>query len=211
MAEYGYQNSGTKAGILIKHLPPQGTSDLIMRLVILDRDGVINEDSDDYIKSPQEFIPIAGSLEAIARLNQAGYLVAVATNQSGIGRGLFDLETLDAMHNKLNKTLSVANGHIDGIFFCPHAPDEACECRKPKPGLLQQISKQFNMPLADVPIIGDSLRDLEAAQAVGAHPILVRTGKGERTLAKGKGLDDIPVYRDLYEAVDAILKEQIYK
>ncbi len=182
-----------------------------MRLVILDRDGVINEDSDDYIKSPQEFIPIAGSLEAIARLNQAGYLVTVATNQSGIGRGLFDLETLDAMHNKLNKALSVVNGHIDGIFFCPHAPDEACECRKPKPGLLQQISKKFNMPLADVPVIGDSLRDLEAAQAVGAHPILVRTGKGERTLAKGKGLDDIPVYRNLYEAVDAILKEQIYK
>jgi D-glycero-D-manno-heptose 1,7-bisphosphate phosphatase len=180
-----------------------------MKLVILDRDGVINQDSDDYIKSPQEFVPIAGSLEAIARLKQAGYLVVVATNQSGIGRGLFDLETLDAMHDKLRKVLAEVDGSIDGVFFCPHAPDEGCECRKPRPGLLLQISKQFDMPLADVPVIGDSLRDLESAQAVGARPILVRTGKGERTLAKGEGLDGVPVYHDLREAVDAILKEQI--
>ena len=180
-----------------------------MKLVILDRDGVINQDSDDYIKSPQEFVPIAGSLEAIARLKQAGYLVAVATNQSGIGRGLFDLETLSAMHNKLHKALAAVNGSIDGIFVCPHAPDEGCECRKPRPGLLQQISKQFDVPLADVPVIGDSLRDLESAQAVGARPILVRTGKGERTLAKGEGLDGVPVYDNLLDAVKAILKEQI--
>jgi len=178
-----------------------------MKLVILDRDGVINQDSDDYIKSPQEFVPIAGSLEAIARLKQAGYLVVVATNQSGIGRGLFDLETLDAMHDKLRKMLAEVGGSIDGVFFCPHAPNEGCECRKPRPGLLLQISKQFDMPLADVPAIGDSLRDLESAQAVGARPILVRTGKGERTLAKGEGLDGVPVYHNLCEAVDALLKE----
>lgn len=200
MAAYGCRNSGTNNAFRRR---------LVMKLVILDRDGVINEDSDDYIKSPQEFVPIAGSLEAIARLKQAGYLVVVATNQSGIGRGLFDLETLDAMHDKLHKALAAVNGSIDGIFVCPHAPDEGCECRKPRPGLLLQISKQFDMPLADVPVIGDSLRDLESAQAVGARPILVRTGKGERTLARGEGLDGVPVYHNLCEAVDALLKESV--
>jgi D-glycero-D-manno-heptose 1,7-bisphosphate phosphatase len=179
-----------------------------MKLVILDRDGVINEDSDDFIKSPDEFIPLPGSLEAIARLKQAGYLVAVATNQSGISRGYLDLDTLNAMHDKLKNLLNELGASVDGIFYCPHGPDDGCECRKPKPGLYHQISQQFKMPLEGMPVIGDSLRDLEAARAVGAKPILVRTGKGLRTLEAGKGLEDVPVYENLSEAVDAILKEE---
>lgn len=179
-----------------------------MRLIILDRDGVINEDSDDYIKSPDEYIPIPGSLEAIARLNQAGYTVVVATNQSGIGRGYFDLPTLEAMHDKLRSLLAAVHGRIDGIFYCPHTPDDQCECRKPRPGLYQQIASHFGISLAGVPVIGDSLRDIDAARAVGAKPVLVRTGKGLRTLQSGEGLDDIPVYDDLADAVDALLNEE---
>jgi len=179
-----------------------------MPLIILDRDGVINEDSDDFIKSPHEFIPLPGSLEAIARLNAAGYCVAVATNQSGIARGLFDLQTLDAMHHKLEKLLTTVGGHLEGIFYCPHAPDAGCDCRKPKPGLLQQISHKLETELSGVPVIGDSLRDLQSAQAVGATPILVRTGKGERSLAalaKEPDLAKVPVFNDLAGAVDALL------
>ena len=180
-----------------------------MRLVILDRDGVINEDSDDYIKSPEEYVPIPGSLEAIARLKKAGFTVVVATNQSGIGRGYFDLDTLEAMHNKLKMLLAEIEGSVDGIFYCPHTPEDNCDCRKPAPGLYHQISQQFNIELAGIPVIGDSLRDLEAARAVGATPILVRTGKGKRTMATGKGLVDVPIYDDLAGAVDALLKEEI--
>ena len=177
-----------------------------MKLVILDRDGVINEDSDDFIKTLDEFIPLPGSLEAIKRLKQAGYQVVVATNQSGIARGYLTLDTLNAMHDKLNVLLADIGANIDGFFYCPHGPDDGCECRKPKPGLYQQISQQFNVALEGVPVIGDSLRDLEAARAVGAKPILVRTGKGRRTLAAGKGLEDVPVYENLAEAVDALVK-----
>jgi D-glycero-D-manno-heptose 1,7-bisphosphate phosphatase len=177
-----------------------------MRLIILDRDGVINEDSDDYIKSPEEYIPIQGSLEAIARLKQAGYTVVVASNQSGIGRGYFDLDTLNAMHDKLKRLLAEVQGSVDGIFFCPHIPEDHCDCRKPEPGLYHQISQKFHVDLIGVPVIGDSLRDIESARAVGAKPILVRTGKGARTLAAGKGLENVPVYDDLASAVDAILK-----
>ena len=176
-----------------------------MRLVILDRDGVINQDSDNYIKSPEEYIPLPGSLEAIARLNQAGFLVAVATNQSGIGRGLYDQATLDSIHDKLQGLLGGVGGRIDAIFYCPHTPDDHCVCRKPAPGLLQQISEHFGIPLTGVPVIGDAPRDLQAARAVGATPILVRTGKGLRTLENGGDLDEIPVYDDLAEAVDALL------
>jgi D-glycero-D-manno-heptose 1,7-bisphosphate phosphatase len=176
-----------------------------MHLVILDRDGVINQDSEDYIKSPQEYIPLPGSLEAIARLNAAGYQVAIATNQSGVGRGLFEQTTLDAMHDKLRDLLVEVGGHIDAIVFCPHTPQAQCGCRKPRPGLLQQIGERLGIVLTDVPVIGDSLRDLEAARAVGARPILVRTGKGERTLRKGEGLDGVAVYNDLATAVDALL------
>ena len=177
-----------------------------MKLVILDRDGVINEDSDDFIKTLDEFIPLPGSLEAIKRLKQAGYQVVVATNQSGISRGYLTLDTLNAMHGKLNGLLAEIDATIDGYFYCPHGPDDGCECRKPKPGLYQQISQQFNVALEGVPVIGDSLRDLEAAWAVGAKPVLVRTGKGLSTLAAGKGLEDVPVYENLAEAVDALVK-----
>ena len=180
-----------------------------MKLVILDRDGVINEDSDDFIKTPDEFIPIPGSLEAISRLKQSGYLVAIATNQSGLSRGYLDLDTLNKMHAKLHGLLADLNSSVDGIFYCPHGPDDGCDCRKPKPGLYEKIGKEFNNPLKGIPVIGDSLRDLEAARAVGAKPILVRTGKGQRTLAEGKGLDDVPVYENLSAAVDALLNEKL--
>jgi len=178
-----------------------------MRLIILDRDGVINQDSDDYIKSPDEYIPLPGSLEAIARLNQAGFLVAVATNQSGLGRGLYDQDTLDAIHAKLHEALAQVDGHIDGIFYCPHAPEDQCDCRKPAPGLLRQISEHFAIPLTGVPFVGDALRDLQAARAVGASPILVRTGKGMRTLDKGEALEGVPVFDDLAAVVDKLLAE----
>lgn len=178
-----------------------------MKLIILDRDGVINQDSDDYIKSVEEFIPLPGSLEAIARLSQAGYRVAVATNQSGIARGYYDIPTLNAMHDKLRQLLNSLGGNVEMIAFCPHGPDDNCDCRKPKPGMYLDIARRMECSLKDVPIIGDSLRDLQAAQAVGAQPILVRTGKGERTLAKGDGLEGIPVYDDLAAAVAALLEE----
>jgi len=180
-----------------------------MKLVILDRDGVINEDSDDFIKTLDEFVPLPGSLEAIKRLKQAGYQVVVATNQSGISRGYLNLDTLHAMHDKLNVLLNELDTNIDGVFYCPHSPDDDCDCRKPKPGLYLQISQKFNVSLEGVPVIGDSLRDLEAARAVGAKPILVRTGKGLRTIAAGKGLEGVPVFDNLSEAVDAILKENL--
>lgn len=177
-----------------------------MKLVILDRDGVINEDSDEYIKSVEEFILIPGSLEAIARLSKAGYKVAVATNQSGIARGYYDLATLKAMHNKLHTDLAAIGGRLDMIAYCPHGPDDNCDCRKPKTGLYLQIAEYFSTPLESVPVIGDSLRDIQAAQEVGATPILVRTGKGERTIAKGEGLDGVPVYDNLAAAVDSLLQ-----
>jgi len=180
-----------------------------MNLIILDRDGVINEDSDDYIKSPEEFIPIPGSLEAIARLNHAGYKVLIATNQSGIARGLFDMDTLNQIHDKLKNLLNAFGGRIDGIFFCPHGPEAQCHCRKPQPGLYEEIAQRLDTDLTDVPAVGDSLRDLQAAQQVGATPILVRTGKGERTLATAEGLEGIPVYTDLAAYVDELLEGQL--
>lgn len=178
----------------------------MLKLIVLDRDGVINQDSDDYIKSPEEFIPLSGSLEAIARLTQAGWRVVVATNQSGVARGYYDLATLQRIHGKLHRLLTPLGGQIEAIFYCPHGPDERCDCRKPKPGLFRDIEARLQVSLRGVPAVGDSLRDVEAAQAVGAQAILVRTGKGERTLAKGKGLDDVPVYADLAAAVDALLQ-----
>lgn len=178
-----------------------------MKLIILDRDGVINQDSDDFIKSADEFIPLPGSLEAIARLNQAGYLVYVATNQSGIGRGYYDMNILAQMHDKLSRLLEAVDGHIDGIVFCPHLAEDNCECRKPKPGMYHQISKLSGLPLDNVPVVGDSLRDLQAALSVNAQPHLVRTGKGARTLAKGDGVEGIPVYNDLADFVDQLLSK----
>jgi len=178
-----------------------------MKLVILDRDGVINFDSDQFIKSPQEWLPIPGSLDAIARLYQAGFHVVVASNQSGVGRGLFDMSMLNAIHAKMHKLVIQAGGRIDAVFFCPHAADSRCNCRKPKPGLFQEIATRMHRDLRGVPAVGDSLRDLQAAQTVGARPILVKTGKGVRTLEGGQMPDGIPVYADLAEAVQAILAE----
>ncbi|MEN3292389.1 MAG: D-glycero-D-manno-heptose 1,7-bisphosphate phosphatase, partial [Burkholderiales bacterium] len=156
-----------------------------MKLIILDRDGVINYDSDEFIKSPDEWIPIPGSLEAIARLNQAGYRVVVATNQSGIARGLFNIVTLNAIHQKMHTAAQQAGADIDAVFFCPHAADDHCDCRKPKPGMLQEIAKRFDLSLKGAPNVGDSLRDLQAGYVTGCTPYLVLTGKGEKTRAKG--------------------------
>ena len=148
------------------------------KLVILDRDGTINQDSDDFIKSPEEWIPLPGALEAIARLNHAGWQVVVASNQSGLGRGLFDMATLNAMHAKMNKHLSAVGGRIDAVFFCPHGPEDKCLCRKPLPGLFEQIGERLGMDLKGTHVVGDSLRDLLAGVAVGCTPHLVHTGKG---------------------------------
>lgn len=181
-------------------------------LVILDRDGVINEDSDDFIKTLDEWIPIPGSIEAIARLSQHGFTVAIATNQSGIGRGIIDLDDLEAIHNHLNELVENAGGKIAGIFYCPHHPDDDCECRKPKPGLITAIEAEFGQSALGAWTIGDSLRDLEAGEAKGCIPVLVRTGKGERTLAKINA-DNLPewrglrVFADLAAAVDNLIAE----
>jgi D-glycero-D-manno-heptose 1,7-bisphosphate phosphatase len=177
-----------------------------MKLVILDRDGVINFDSAEYIKSPDEWKPIPGSLEAIARLNHHGYHVVVATNQSGIGRGLFEVAALNAIHEKMHKALSQVGGRIDAVFFCPHAQDADCVCRKPRPGLLQEIAHRFNTELAGVACIGDSLRDLEAAAQVNAQPVLVLTGKGKQTQAAGGLPDKVRIHDNLEEAVKAIVQ-----
>jgi len=168
-----------------------------MKLVILDRDGTINHDSEDYIKSPAEWTPIPGSLEAIARLIQADYRVVVATNQSGIGRGLFDTKALFAIHDKLQRALSQAGGRIDAFFFCPHKADDNCRCRKPQPGMLLEVARRFNVSLEDVFMVGDSRKDLEAAAAAGARPVLVLTGNGAKTEKEGKLPRGTAVYPDL--------------
>jgi D-glycero-D-manno-heptose 1,7-bisphosphate phosphatase len=178
------------------------------RLVILDRDGVINHDSDDFIKSPDEWRPIEGSLEAVAALSAAGFEVAVASNQSGIGRKLIDRPTLEAIHEKMRAAVRAAGGDIGRIVYCPHHPDDGCECRKPAPGLLRDLSRQYGVPLTNVPVIGDSTRDLEAAISVGARPILVLTGKGERSSAEltARGME-VETYPRLREAADALIAE----
>lgn len=176
-----------------------------MKLVILDRDGVINYDSDEFIKSPEEWKPIPGSLEAIARLSQAGYRVVVATNQSGIGRGLLDMGTLNTIHDKLNRALSPLGGRIDAFFFCPHGAEAGCGCRKPATGMFEEISRRLGAELEGVPAIGDSLRDLQAAESAGAQPVLVLTGKGRRTLDGGNLPPSTRVFDNLAEAVDALL------
>ncbi|MEA3124499.1 MAG: D-glycero-D-manno-heptose 1,7-bisphosphate phosphatase [Caballeronia sp.] len=167
------------------------------KLVVLDRDGVINVDSDAFIKSPDEWVAIPGSLEAIARLNQAGYRVAIASNQSGIGRGLFDMAALNAMHEKMNRAAATVGGRIDAVFFCPHTQEDECECRKPKPGMLQQIVERFEIDPADTPMVGDSLRDLQAGAALGFALHLVLTGKGRKTLAAGNLPPNTKVHDDL--------------
>ena len=168
-----------------------------MKLLILDRDGTINHDSDDYIKSPAEWTPIPGSLEAIARLHQADYRVVVATNQSGIGRGLFDTQALFAIHDKLQRALSQVGGRIDAFFFCPHKADDNCRCRKPQPGMLLEVARRFNVAIEDAFMVGDSRKDLEAAAAAGARPVLVRTGNGAKTEKEGKLPRGTAVHADL--------------
>ena len=184
---------------------------MTVSLVILDRDGVINHDSDDYIKSPDEWQPLPGSLEAIARLCRADYTVVVATNQAGVGRGLFSQEMLIRIHRKMASSIRDKGGRLDSVFFCPHSPAEQCGCRKPKPGMLLEISDRLGIGLSSVPVVGDSLRDLEAAEAAGAIPVLVKTGRGRLTqekLSKGElshTLGQTPVYADLAAFTDAVL------
>jgi D-glycero-D-manno-heptose 1,7-bisphosphate phosphatase len=175
------------------------------KLIVLDRDGVINQDSDQFIKTPEEWRVVPGSLEAIARLNHAGYRVVVATNQSGIGRGLFDMAMLNSIHEKMHKALAHAGARLDAVFFCPHTADARCDCRKPKPGMLAEIGRRFNTELTGVPCVGDSLRDLQAAEAAGAQPILVLTGKGEKTLRDGNFPRNTLIFPDLAFAVSALL------
>ncbi|MDA1117980.1 MAG: D-glycero-beta-D-manno-heptose 1,7-bisphosphate 7-phosphatase [Proteobacteria bacterium] len=168
-----------------------------MKLVVLDRDGTINVDSDQHIKSPAEWKPIKGSLEAIARLSQAGWRVVVATNQSGIARGLFDMATLNAIHDTMHRAVHQAGGRIAAVFFCPHADQSDCACRKPRPGMLLEIGKRMNVALEGVPMVGDALRDLQAGAAAGARPVLVLTGKGRRTRSAGGLPAGTEIFADL--------------
>jgi D-glycero-D-manno-heptose 1,7-bisphosphate phosphatase len=177
------------------------------KLVILDRDGVINVDSDRFIKHPDEWKPIPGSLEAIAQLNQAGFRVVIATNQSGVGRGLFDMVTLNAIHQKMMDALARVGGRVEAVFFCPHAANAGCDCRKPAIGMFVEISQRYSIPLSQVPCIGDSLRDLEAARAAGAQPFLVLTGKGEKTLSSGGLPEGTRLFANLADAARAIVAE----
>ena len=177
-----------------------------MKLVILDRDGVVNYDSKQFIKSPAEWRPIPGSIDAIAKLSQAGYRVIIATNQSGIGRGLFDMDTLNAIHEKMHRAVQQAGGRIDAIFYCPHPIEADCNCRKPRTGMFERIAGCFNVDLVGTPSVGDSLRDLQAAAAVGARPLLVLTGKGTQTLAEGGLPEGTQVFPDLATAAEEILR-----
>jgi D-glycero-D-manno-heptose 1,7-bisphosphate phosphatase len=182
-----------------------------MKLVILDRDGTINADSDEYIKSPQEWQPLPGALEAIARMNHAGWHAVIASNQSGLGRGLFDVASLNAMHAKMHKMLSAQGGRIDAVFYCPHTPDEGCRCRKPQPGLFEQIGDRFGIEMKGVPVVGDSVRDLQAGVAAGCEPHLVLTGKG--AALRGQPLPpDFPpgtqVHEDLAAFADWLITRQ---
>ena len=175
-----------------------------MKLVILDRDGVINFDNDDFIKDPDEWVPIPGSLEAIARLTQEGWRVVVATNQSGIGQGLFDMAALNAIHARMHKAVNQAGGRIEAVFYCPDTAESQSLCRKPSPGMFLAIGERFNVPLERVPAVGDSLRDLQAAAAVKAQPILVLTGKGEKTRVAGSLPATTSIYPDLAAVVQAL-------
>lgn len=176
-----------------------------MKLIILDRDGVINHDSDQFIKCPAEWQPIPGSLEAIARLNQANYRVVVATNQSGIGRGLFDMPTLNAIHDKMHKACALFGARVDAVFFCPHTADSHCDCRKPKTGMLEEIAARYSMSLSGVPVVGDSLRDLIPAAAMGGQPYLVLTGKGMKTQANGGLPEGTIIMPDLASVVEKLV------
>lgn len=178
-----------------------------MSLIILDRDGVINRDSDDFIKSPSEWVPIEGSLEAIAKLNHAGYRVVVITNQSGVARGLFDVNTLAKIHSKMRRMLAQVGGKFEAIIYCPHGPDDDCQCRKPKSGAFEELAQRLRIDLKGIPAVGDSLRDITAASSVGAQPILVRTGKGEKTELDPLLPPDTVIYDDLEAVANALLEQ----
>lgn len=173
-----------------------------MKLIILDRDGVINQDREDLVKTADEWVPIEGSMDAIAFLTQSGYTVVVATNQSGIGRGIFTMQELTEIHSKMHKLVQQAGGQIDGIWFCPHPADADCNCRKPKPGMLLDIIERFHTDAENVYMVGDSLRDLQAIDALGGKPILVLTGKGKRTLAADG--DKLPENTQIFEDLMAV-------
>ena len=174
--------------------------------LLVDRDGVINADSPGYIRGPAEWIPIPGSIEALARISQAGWLVGVCTNQSGLARGLITADDLEAIHDELKARVSALGGRIDGIFVCPHAPDADCACRKPRPGLLAQAADTLGLNLGATTLVGDSPRDLAAARTAGARPILVRTGHGIAT-EESESDDGLLVYADLAAAVAGLLAE----
>jgi D-glycero-D-manno-heptose 1,7-bisphosphate phosphatase len=177
-----------------------------VKLVILDRDGVINEDSDAFIKSVAEWKPIPGSLEAIARLCHAGYRVCIASNQSGIGRGLLDYDDLFTIHDRLQRAVADLGGRIDAVEYAPDHPDRATEMRKPRPGMLLDIARRAGATLDRVHAVGDSVRDIEAARAAGAQPVLVRTGNGRRAEADLAGrLEGVAVYDDLAAFAAAVV------
>lgn len=179
-------------------------------LVILDRDGVINHDSDAFIKSPEEWRPIEGSAEAIGALTAAGFTVAVATNQSGIARKIIDRQTLDSIHEKMRRVVGDHGGDIDQIVFCPHGPNDECDCRKPRPGMLLALSRQYGLPLEGVPFIGDSIGDLDAALAVNARPVLVLTGKGKATAAMlSEAGRDVEIFADLADAATVLIADKV--
>jgi len=185
-----------------------------VKLVILDRDGVVNVDSDEFVKSADEWIPIEGSIKAISRLSKAGFTVVIATNQSGLGRGLFTVDALESMHQKMLQLVEEEGGEIAGIFYCPHHPDDGCYCRKPKAGLLDQIENALTTSTKDAFIIGDSLRDLQAGLEKGCRPVLVKTGKGLKTMAlltnqPDEALKDLPIHTNLSEAVDHIIDNSL--
>ncbi len=178
------------------------------KLIVLDRDGVINHDTENYIKTPEEWRPLRGSLDAIAALNAAGFRVVVVSNQSGIGRGFFSEIVLDEIHRKMTTAVAAAGGTIAGIYYCPHTPDDGCDCRKPLPGLLDRVKDDFGVSLAGIPFVGDKVVDIELARRVGARPILVLTGYGQSTLA---ALDDseIETFPDLASAASALIAERV--
>jgi D-glycero-D-manno-heptose 1,7-bisphosphate phosphatase len=177
------------------------------KLVILDRDGVINYDSDEYVKTVDEWIPLPGSIKALGKLTKAGYKIAIATNQSGIARQYFSVETLNDMHKKMMSLATAEGAKIDYIAYCPHGPDDQCDCRKPLPGLIHQIESALNVSAIGCFIVGDSLRDLQAGQAAGLKAALVLTGKGQKTFDKALGLDNVSVFNDLNAFTDQLISQ----
>lgn len=178
-----------------------------MKLIILDRDGVINQDSDAFIKSPDEWLPVPGSIDAIAQLTQANWRVVIASNQSGIARGLFTTDALNSIHQKMRQMVIDAGGRIDAIFVCPHGPDDGCRCRKPRPGLFHDISHRYDTSLKGVPAVGDSLRDLQAAAEASCSPWLVTTGNGKKTRASDQLPEGVQIRDNLLAVVHSLLNE----